>query len=110
VPSIAGGTTYTKSPEAIAGYEALERDVMAGHTAPTMTDSSNYGKSAVLNLLSAAAGGGSGTARRRATGSQLTGDPLTPSSLITPATGPSIADIQQDELTGGRLRRQQQAR
>jgi hypothetical protein len=46
-----GGYDYTKSPELVAAAAALKNDVLSGHTAPTMTDPKNFGKTAVLNLL-----------------------------------------------------------
>lgn len=50
VPQVSGGFSYEKSPELVAASGALKRDVLAGHTAPTMTDPANYGKTAALNL------------------------------------------------------------
>ena len=51
IPQMSGGTSYTKSPEAVASFAALKRNIMAGNTAPTQTNPDNYGKTSVLNLL-----------------------------------------------------------
>lgn len=50
VPQMSGGYSYEKSPELRASAGALKTDVMAGHTAPTMTNPANYGKTAALSL------------------------------------------------------------
>jgi hypothetical protein len=58
MPQMSGGFSYTPDPAVLKGYGDLKRDVMSGHTAPTMTDPSNYGKTATLDLLSGATGVG----------------------------------------------------
>lgn len=50
VPQISGGYSYEKSPAITNAASAAERDVLAGHTAPTMTDPMNYGRTAALSL------------------------------------------------------------
>jgi hypothetical protein len=79
VPTFSGGTTYTKSPEAIAGYGQLKTDVLSGHTAPTMTNPANYGQTAALNLLA----------------SGLSGDPTAPAPSPSglPMPGPDEAAL-----------------
>jgi hypothetical protein len=67
MPQMSGGYSYEKSPAIINAATAAERDVLAGHTAPTMTDPMNYGRTAVLSLdangnPTNAGGGGSGMA------------------------------------------------
>lgn len=57
VPQMSGGFSYTKSPELTASAAALKRNVMAGRTAPTMTDPNNYGRTAALDLVSLASSG-----------------------------------------------------
>lgn len=54
VPQMSGGSSYTKSPELIAAAAALKRNILGGNVAPTMTDPTNYGKTAALNLLAIA--------------------------------------------------------
>lgn len=51
VPQMSGGFNYSKSPELIQSAAALKRNVMGGNTAPTMTDPTNYGKTAALDLV-----------------------------------------------------------
>jgi hypothetical protein len=50
VPQFTGGFNYTKSPELTSSAGRLKTDVMAGHTAPSMTNPANYGRTAALNL------------------------------------------------------------
>lgn len=50
VPQFSGGFNYTKSPELTSGAGRLKQDVMAGHTAPSMTNPANYGRTAALDL------------------------------------------------------------
>lgn len=50
VPQFSGGYSYDKSPALINAANAAETDVLAGHTAPTMTNPANYGKTAALTL------------------------------------------------------------
>lgn len=50
VPQVSGGFSYEKSPELINSARNLKTDVMAGRTAPTMTDPLNYGRTATLSL------------------------------------------------------------
>jgi hypothetical protein len=57
VPSFGGGFSYEKSPEMIASAGMLKRNVMGGNVAPSMTDPTNYGKTATLNLLRIASSG-----------------------------------------------------
>jgi hypothetical protein len=57
VPKRTGGASYTKSPELTQAAAALKRNVLGGNVAPTVTDPTNYGKTAALDLLSLAAAG-----------------------------------------------------
>lgn len=57
VPHLFGGASYEKSPDLIKSAAALKRNVMGGNVAPTLTDPTNYGKTAALDLLSIAAAG-----------------------------------------------------
>ncbi len=57
VPQMTGGFSYQKSPELISSAAALKQNIMGGNVAPTMTDPTNYGKTAALNLVSMAANG-----------------------------------------------------
>jgi hypothetical protein len=50
MPQVSGGFSYEKSPELIAAAHNLKGDVLAGHTAPTMTNPMNYGRTAALRL------------------------------------------------------------
>lgn len=50
VPQVNGGFSYEKSPELVAAAHNLKGDVLAGHTAPTMTDPMNFGRTATLRL------------------------------------------------------------
>jgi hypothetical protein len=50
VPKTSGGFSYEKSPELINASGALKRNVLAGKTAPTMTDPLNYGRTGALAL------------------------------------------------------------
>lgn len=45
-----GGFSYEKSPELINTARALKTDVMAGRTAPTMTNPANYGRTGAVSL------------------------------------------------------------
>jgi len=56
VPTMTGGYSYEKSPELIGSAGAIKRNVMAGHTAPTMTNPANHGRTAALDLLRILAG------------------------------------------------------
>lgn len=56
VPQLVGGFSYTPSLDARGSAAALKRNIMAGNTAPTMTDPANYGRTAALNLLPVLAG------------------------------------------------------
>jgi hypothetical protein len=56
VPQMSGGYSYTKSPELMASAGALKTNVMAGNTAPTMTNAANYGQTGVMDLLAVLAG------------------------------------------------------
>lgn len=57
IPSLGGGYSYEKSPELIQSAGALKRNVMAGHTAPSMTDPANYGRTGAIDLVRMAAHG-----------------------------------------------------
>lgn len=71
VPQMSGGYSYDKSPALTNAAAAAEKDVLAGHTAPTMTDPMNYGRTAALSLdengnpTGPAAGGMAGNANAR---------------------------------------------
>lgn len=52
VPQMSGGFSYAPSQEYTDSAGALKRDVMLGHSAPTMTNPSNYGKTSALDLSS----------------------------------------------------------
>jgi len=57
IPRFSGGTTYTKSPEAIQSYGALKRSVMGGESAPGVLGANKNNPNA-LNLLSLFTNGG----------------------------------------------------
>ncbi len=50
MPRTSGGFSYEKSPELVNASAALKRNVLAGKTAPTMTDPLNYGRTGALSL------------------------------------------------------------
>lgn len=51
IPRFSGGTSYTKSPEAIRAYGALKNSVLAGQSAPAVLDRNQNNPNA-LDLLS----------------------------------------------------------
>jgi hypothetical protein len=50
IPKSTGGPSYEKSPDLIAWLTSLQRDVASGHSAPTMTNPANYGRTAALDM------------------------------------------------------------
>ena len=66
VPTVTGGFDYQMSPEMRGAAGTLKRSVLAGRTAPTMTDPGNYGQTGALDITNsyddvfAPAGGGAG--------------------------------------------------
>jgi hypothetical protein len=56
VPTLRGGYSYEPSPVLRQAAGALMTNVLAGQTAPTMTDAANYGRTGAVDLLAVLAG------------------------------------------------------
>lgn len=77
VPHLFGGASYEKSPELTQAAGMLKKNVLGGNVAPSMTDPTNYGKTAALNILQILAQGADPGAVSAAGGAPKTTDAYT---------------------------------